>query len=394
MSKDAKTPMLDELEKGAWPSFVKEIKKSAKKSNTAQDLLNILERSYRDKVTHWKHGGIVGVLGYGGGVIGRYCDLPEEYPGVAHFHTVRINQPSGFYYTTSALRELMDIWDKYGSGLTNFHGSTGDMVLLGTQTDKLEPIFAEVTAKGWDLGGSGSCLRTPSCCVGMSRCEFANIDAMEICDSFSHKFQDELHRPAFPYKFKIKVSGCANDCVASIARADMSIIGTWRDTIRIDAAEVKNYVSSKKIDIAEEVVGMCPTKCMSFDGSAIKINDKDCNRCMHCINLMPKALRPGKEKGATILLGGKAPIVTGALMSWVIIPFIKLEKPYDNLEEIIRKIWEWWDDHGKNRERIGELVARLGMKSMLDATGIKAVPQMVTAPRSNPYVFWSPDQVK
>ena len=214
MSKDGKTPMLDDLEKGAWPSFVKEIKKAAKKSNTAQDLLNILERSYRDKVTHWKHGGIVGVLGYGGGVIGRYCDLPEEYPGVAHFHTVRINQPAGFYYTSSALRELMDIWDKYGSGLTNLHGSTGDLVLLGTQTDKLEAIFAETTAKGWDLGGSGSCLRTPSCCAGMSRCEFANIDTMEICDTLTHKFQDELHRPAFPYKFKIKVSGCANDCVA------------------------------------------------------------------------------------------------------------------------------------------------------------------------------------
>ena len=81
MSKDGKTPMLDELEKGAWPSFVKEIKKAAVKSNTAKDLLNILERSYRDKVTHWKHGGIVGVLGYGGGVIGRYCDLPGRIPG-------------------------------------------------------------------------------------------------------------------------------------------------------------------------------------------------------------------------------------------------------------------------------------------------------------------------
>jgi sulfite reductase alpha subunit len=384
--------MLDDLEKGAWPSFVKEIKKAAKKSNTAQDLLNILERSYRDKVTHWKHGGIVGVLGYGGGVIGRYCDLPEEYPGVAHFHTVRINQPAGFYYTSSALRELMDIWEKYGSGLTNMHGSTGDLVLLGTQTDKLEAIFAETTAKGWDLGGSGSCLRTPSCCVGKSRCEFANIDAMEICDTLTHKFQDELHRPAFPYKFKIKVSGCANDCVASIARADMSIIGTWKDSIRIEQAEVKNY--SKSMNIAEEVVGMCPSKCMSFDGSALKIKGEDCIRCMHCINLMPKALRPGKEQGATIMLGGKAPIVTGALMSWVIVPFMKLEKPYDNLEALIRKLWEWWDDHGKNRERIGELVDRMGMKSMLDSTGLPAVPQMVKAPRSNPYVFWAPGDVK
>ncbi|HXY61539.1 MAG TPA: sulfite reductase, dissimilatory-type subunit alpha, partial [Nitrospirota bacterium] len=150
MSKDGKTPMLDDLEKGTWPSFVKEIKKAAKRSNTAHDLLGILERSYKDKVTHWKHGGIVGVLGYGGGVIGRYCDLPEEYPGVAHFHTVRVNPPSGFFYTSKALKELCDIWEKHGSSMTNMHGSTGDLVFLGTQTDKLEPIFAELTAKGWD----------------------------------------------------------------------------------------------------------------------------------------------------------------------------------------------------------------------------------------------------
>ena len=89
-------------------------------------------------------------------------------------------------------------------------------------------------------------------------------------------------------------------------------------------------IADHATNIAEEVVGMCPTKCMSFDGSALKINDKDCNRCMHCINQMPKALRPGVDKGATIMLGGKAPIVTGALMSWVIVPFMKLEAPYDN----------------------------------------------------------------
>lgn len=392
MSKDGKTPMLDELEKGTWPSFVKEMKKAANKKESAKDLLGILERSYKDRIGHWKHGGIVGVLGYGGGVIGRYCDLPEEYPGVAHFHTMRVNPPSGFFYTSQALRDICDIWDKYGSGLTNTHGSTGDLILLGTQTDKLESIFSELTAKGWDLGGSGSSLRTPSCCVGMARCEFANIDTMNICHELTHEFQDELHRPAFPYKFKIKISGCANDCTASVARADLSIIGTWRDTIRIDQAEVKNY--AKTMNIADEVVAMCPTSCMGWDGNTLKINDKDCNRCMHCINLMPKALRPGKEKGATIMVGGKAPIVTGALMSWVIVPFMKLEKPYTELKELIRKMWEWWDEHGKNRERIGELIDRLGMRAFLEAVGLPPVPQMVKAPRTNPYVFWKAEEVK
>ena len=88
---EVKTPLLDELESGPWPSFVKELKKSAGNPMTS-DLLGLLERSYRDKIGHWKHGGIVGVMGYGGGVIGRYNDLPEEFPEVEHFHTVRVLQ--------------------------------------------------------------------------------------------------------------------------------------------------------------------------------------------------------------------------------------------------------------------------------------------------------------
>ncbi|MBP1745943.1 MAG: Dissimilatory sulfite reductase (desulfoviridin), alpha and beta subunit, partial [Deltaproteobacteria bacterium] len=39
------TPLLDELEKGPWPSFVTEIKKAAKKNKAAKDLLGVLEKS-------------------------------------------------------------------------------------------------------------------------------------------------------------------------------------------------------------------------------------------------------------------------------------------------------------------------------------------------------------
>ena len=88
------TPLLDELEKGPWPSYVKEIKRAAKKNAAAKDLLGIQEQSYKDRVTHWKHGGIVGVTGYGAGVIGRYCDDPEKFPNVDRVpHHAR--QPAG-----------------------------------------------------------------------------------------------------------------------------------------------------------------------------------------------------------------------------------------------------------------------------------------------------------
>ncbi len=388
MPKKYPTPLLDKLEEGPFPSFVTEIKKAAAKNDMAADELGLLEKSYRERRGYWKHGGIVGVRGYGGGVIGRYSSLAEEFPNVANFHTVRINSTSAFFYTSKFLNEMCDIWDKYGSGLTNLHGSTGDLVLLGTNTESLEPIFAEFSSRGWDLGGSGSAMRTPSCCVGPARCEWSNIDTLDINYAVTQEFQDEMHRPAFPYKFKFKTAGCAVDCIASIARADCSIIGTWKGSIAVDQKEVAAYAKGG-MKIQEEIVDMCPSKCMNYNGKELKIDDANCVRCMHCIAKMTKALKPTGEKGATILIGSKAPFVIGATLSHVIVPFMKMEPPYTELKELVRKMWEWWDEHGKNRERIGELIIRRGMREFLEFIGVDPIPQMVKEPRRDPFYFWT-----
>ena len=392
--KKHKTPLLDELEKGPWPSFVKEMKKEAGHNAMSNDALGILERSYEEHISHWKHGGIVGVMGYGGGVIGRYSDLPEEFPDVEMFHTCRINQPSAWFYTTDALRHICDVWEKHGSGLTNMHGSTGDIVFLGCNTDALEPLFAELSSEkdnlpSFDLGGSGSNMRTPSCCVGPARCEWACYDTLDACYNITQEFQDELHRPFFPYKYKFKFAGCPNDCVASIARSDCSIIGVWADDIQVDNAKVAEY-DGNGTDVRAEVCDLCPTGCMEWDGKSLDIDNANCVKCMHCINLMPKALKPGKERGATILIGGKAPIIGGALLCSVFVPFLEMnpEDDYEDLKELTEAIWDLWGEHGKNRERVGEFIQRVGLSNFLEEIGLDPVPEMIMHPRTNPYIFF------
>jgi sulfite reductase alpha subunit len=406
------TPLLDELEKGPWPSFVTDLKQQAATKPECWDILGQLELSFKDRITHWKHGGIVGVFGYGGGIVGRYSDVPSKFPGVEHFHTVRIAQPSGLYYSTENLRKLMDLWEKYGSGVTNLHGSTGDMIFLGTRTENLEPLFWDLTHDlGQDLGGSGSNLRTPACCLGDSRCEWACYDAQELCNSLTQRYQDEIHRPAFPYKFKFKFSACPNDCVAAIARSDFSVIGTWKDNIRIDQAAVQKYIAGDagypanggshkgrdwgKFDIQKEVIDLCPTQCMWMEGNELKIDDAECTRCMHCINVMPRALRPGAEKGASICIGAKAPILDGAQFSTLVIPFIEVnaENDFEEVVDVIEKVWDWWMEVGKNRERVGETMQRIGLPTFLSVMEVEPMPQHVKEPRSNPYVFWKEEEV-
>lgn len=404
------TPLLDELENGPWPSFVTDIKRQAEKNPDCWDILGQVELSYKDKITHWKHGGIVGVFGYGGGIVGRYSDVPAQFPGVEHFHTVRVNQPASKYYSTENLRALMNLWDKHGSGMTNMHGSTGDIILLGCRTEALEPFFYELTHElGQDLGGSGSNLRTPANCLGQSRCEWACYDTEEACHHLTMHYQDEIHRPAFPYKFKFKFSGCPNDCVAALARSDFAVIGTWKDNIRIDQDVVKEYIADKHpanggsyiggdwgaFDIQAEVIDLCPTDCMWMEGDELKIDDAECTRCMHCINVMPRALRPGVDQGASICMGAKAPILDGAQFATLIIPFIKVsaENEFENVIDIIENVWDWWMEVGKNRERVGETMQRVGLPTFIKVMGLEPIPQMVKEPRSNPYVFWSDEEV-
>ncbi len=413
-------PMCDELESGPWPSFVADAKRAALRRrklpqermmisrDVVEDLLGQLELSFKDGETHWKHGGIVGVFGYGGGVIGRYSDLQDKFPSIAHFHTMRVNQPGSKFYNSDYLRTLCDLWEYRGSGMMNLHGSTGDIILLGTFTEQLEPIFYELThVMDQDLGGSGSNLRTPSACIGKARCEWSCYDTQEMSYELTTHYQDELHRPAFPYKFKFKFDGCPNGCVASVARADLSFIGTWKDNIRIDQEAVKAYMNLEikpngnahagkdwgPFDIQKEVIGLCPTQCMWMEDGKLMIDDAECTRCMHCINVMPQALRPGTDTGVSILCGAKAPILEGAQMGVLTIPFMKAEPPYDNIKAIIERIWDWWMEEGKNRERLGELIQRQGLPKFLEILGLPPMPQMVREPRSNPYIFWKEEDV-
>jgi sulfite reductase alpha subunit len=103
---------------------------------------------------------------------------------------------------------------------------------------------------------------------------------------------------------------------------------------------------------------------------------------------MSKALRPGTDTGACILLGSKAPIVEGALLSSVLIPFYKMEPPYEELYDLLERIWDVWGEEGKNRERVGEFIQRVGMGNFLEAIELEPVPEMIAHPRENPYVFY------
>ena len=144
---ESKTPLLDDLEKGPWPSFVSDLKQLSKKKPVVSQLLGQMEQSYKDRWNYWQ-GTVINLKGYGGGVIARYSELQSKFPDIAEFHTIRVIPPPGWVYSTKTLRELCDISEKYSAGILQLHGMTGDALLLGSNTAKTHEAGEELMEKG------------------------------------------------------------------------------------------------------------------------------------------------------------------------------------------------------------------------------------------------------
>ncbi len=416
------TPMLDQLESGPWPSFVTGLKRLAKDKDYMVDVLGQLETSYKTRKGYWK-GGTVGVFGYGGGVIPRFTELKDaegkpQFPDAAEFHTLRVQPPPGMHYNTDVLRKMCDIWEKHGSGLIAFHGQSGDIMFQGAKTDKVQDAFDEINELGFDLGGAGPAVRTSMSCVGAARCEQSCFDEARAHRQVLNTFTDDIHRPALPYKFKFKFSGCSNDCMNSIQRADMAVIGTWRDNMRTDEGLARKWFEKHGMnELVNDVINRCPTKTIMLKEvkdvakgdniSSVKINDtqcleidnSNCVRCMHCINVMTGALSHGTDTGATILVGGKRTLKIGDLMGTVVVPFmpLKTDDDYKELVSLAQRVIDFFAENALEHERTGEMIERIGLVNFLEGVELEIDPNMVATPRTNPYVRtdgWEEDAAK
>jgi sulfite reductase alpha subunit len=282
-----------------------------------------------------------------------------------------------------------------------FHGQTGNIMFIGADNDSVQHFFDEINEYGWDLGGAGPCVRTGMSCMGAARCEMSCVNEHKAHRLLLNNFTDDVHRPALPYKFKFKVSGCPNDCQNAIERADFAVIGTWRDDMKVNQEEIKAYVGKKgRQYIIDNVITRCPTNALSLnDDDTLAVNNKDCVRCMHCLNVMPKALGVGDDKGVTILIGGKRTLKIGDLMGTVVVPFKKLEdeEDWESLVELAEEIIDFWAENALEHERCGEMIERIGLVNFLEGIDVDVDPNMINHPREYSYVRmdgWDDEAVK
>ena len=131
--------------------------------------------------------------------------------------------PGGIITDFNLLRTIADTSEKYGAKAVKLT-SAGRFAIVGIRAEDLDQVWQEL---GLAPGAAvGLCVRSIKVCPGTTFCRIGVQDAVGV----GLKLDEKYHGYALPYKFKMGVSGCPNNCSESSIK-DLGLVGTakgWR----------------------------------------------------------------------------------------------------------------------------------------------------------------------
>jgi NAD(P)H-nitrite reductase large subunit len=131
--------------------------------------------------------------------------------------------PGGLVTDFNLLRRIADVAEKYQAQVIKIT-SAERFALIGVQAADLDQIWQEL---GLVPGAAiGLCVRSIKICPGTTYCRIGMQDAVGV----GLKLDEKYHGMPLPYKFKIGVSGCPNNCSEASIK-DLGLVGAakgWR----------------------------------------------------------------------------------------------------------------------------------------------------------------------
>ncbi|HYA42271.1 MAG TPA: NAD(P)/FAD-dependent oxidoreductase [Syntrophobacteraceae bacterium] len=131
--------------------------------------------------------------------------------------------PGGIITDFTLLRKIADVAEKYGAKAVKLT-SAERFALVGLQSKDIDSVWNEL---GLSPGAAiGLCVRSVKVCPGTTFCRIGLQDAVGV----GLKLDGKYHGLTLPYKFKIGVSGCPNNCSESSIK-DLGLVGMqtgWR----------------------------------------------------------------------------------------------------------------------------------------------------------------------
>jgi sulfite reductase beta subunit len=293
--------------------------------------------------------------------------------------TIKIGLPPNSRISTDTLKKIIDIADTYGVKVVRATRGMNIEFFAGS-LENARKIVEEMAKYGFPAGGWGNSLWHITSCTAYLTCSTFAVDAPSVTkvlyDNFMPYFTGEEKLPS---KLMIFVSGCTNVCAGTLA-GDIVVVGHWGQAPKPDPERIKFCLPTsaealKKV--VPDVEAVCPVNAIKLygkpDGSVgIEVDEKRCIACGRCKNVCDYFDWDPNKIGVAIFLGGKTSNTgSGPRLGYKVVPWIPVNPPdYKEIVAVVRKIVNIWKENAKQGERIGDMIDRIGIDSLMDQLGV------------------------
>ena len=254
--------------------------------------------------------------------------------------------------SSSQARAVAQAADQYGSGalhLTSRQGIEIPDVSSGALTELKEFLGPH----GIGFGVCGPTVRGVTACQGCHVCPNGVIDSPSLAAALDRAFYGKQA----PHKFKIGISGCANNCL----KAEENDLG------------VKGWIEPRWLEKGCTGCGLCAAVCpvkavrLAGDGEPVEIDRSRCIGCGDCIVSCPSASMAEKSRGSRVYFGGKL-----GRVPYLGQPVLGVLTDTEEVVEVVAEALEFFRLHGRARERFGDTLQRVGFEALASHIGALA----------------------
>jgi anaerobic sulfite reductase subunit C len=255
---------------------------------------------------------------------------------------VRSQEPYSAEFTADQIGVLADVAEKYGSGAVHI---TPRQTVEIPHIDRrdLTAVRELLAHHGLSPGSSGRNLRNVTACS-----RWCLYNASTISDT-ARTLNAVLNEKVLPAKTNISLSGCAFSCVRS-RTSDIGVIA--RSEIAITDRKCKQCSLCVR-----EPLG-CQVDAITLTEKGVEIDRDKCIRCGFCSGVCRPGTIAARSKGFDILVGGN-----GGIIPREALPHSTVYSAEETIASI-RSIVEKYCQLAEKGERIGDLIARTGVKAL------------------------------
>lgn len=246
--------------------------------------------------------------------------------------------------STAQVRAIREAADRFGRGIVHLTVRQG-VEIPSVPAASLAAIKEFLAPSGVGVGVCGPTVRTVTACQGCDVCPSGVIDSPALAREVDRAFYGE---PA-PHKFKVGISGCANNCM----KAEENDLG------------IKGWTAPRWSASGCAYCGICETVCptrvvrvLEEEGS-VAVDLEGCIGCGDCIESCPTGSMAEGRRGYRLFAGGKfgrVPVLGRRILGVL-----------GGLEEVVaaaEAVLEFYRAEGRARERFGDTLRRTGLPAL------------------------------